>query len=116
MKKMTKIASIGLISLLSACNTFSPYASTGSVADANGADLRLCFGSRTAPPVGQEVEIMRRESVGSSHPPFTYAERKVVSARIMAAPAGGSCVAAELINGNAWRLDSVRSSDSDERR
>lgn len=51
---------------------------------------------------------MRREVVGSLHPPFTYVERKVGNARVMAAPADSACVAAELLNGKAGRLDAVR--------
>lgn len=108
MNKLTHIGAIGLISLLGACSTFSPYAGTGSVSDANGTDLRLCFGSKTTPLSGQEVEIVRREVVGSLHPPFTYVERKVGNARVMAAPADSACVAAELLNGKAGRLDAVR--------
>lgn len=108
MNILTKIGAVGWLVLLGACTTLPSAPVMGSVTEALGPDLRLCFPSGTKLSFGQEVDVLRREAVGSLRPPFTYVERKVGRARITTSTLEQECVAAQLMEGNVQRLDSVR--------
>lgn len=106
-KYATWITTAAALLLSSACSTLTTSKNVGSVADATVTDLRLCFRSGAIPPPGQEVQIMRRELVGSGKPPANYLARQVGTARITAA-ASDSCVAAVMVDGKARPNDQVQ--------
>lgn len=108
MNILTKVGAVGWLVLLGACTTLPSGPVMGSVSGVLGQDLRLCFPSGTKLSFGQEVDVLRREAVGSLRPPFTYVERKVGRARITTSTPEQECVSAQLMEGKAQRLDSVR--------
>lgn len=98
--------------LLSACSTLVPSPSVGTVANATVTDLNLCFRTDAVPSSGQEVQILRRQLVGSGKPPTTYMMRTVGTARVTA-PASDRCVPATLITGTARPHDEVQWRDKE---
>lgn len=108
MNILAKMVAVGWLALLSACATLPSAPVMGSVSDAFGSDLRLCFPAGTKLGLGQGVDILRREAVGSLRPPFTYVDRKVGRARITSSTSERECVTARLVEGVARRLDLAR--------
>lgn len=110
----THVISIATLTalLLGACSTLIQPRNVGSVVDATVTELRLCFRATAAPTAGQEVQILRRQLVGSGKPPATYLMRKVGTARVTA-PASDRCVPATLITGTARPHDEARWSDKE---